>query len=100
MEIKDKFTSFTSSLRSNWAIIIAVVVGIYTGGQLKADFETEKVKRIQIEERLDKKIQVIYQNLRSISDLEKDLLIRKEGEKLVLYRINELEKKLKNEKNK
>ena len=65
------FESFTNGVLKNWVIIIAFVVGIYTMGKLNSEFLQEKSERVQLEERLGKKIKVIYGNNEEITALEK-----------------------------
>jgi len=74
------FENFKDGVLKNWVILAVIVVGIYTTGTLNSEFLQEKQKRIEVEVRLSKKIKVIYENKKYITELEKHISFEK-GEK-------------------
>ena len=90
LEIENKDKTL-SSIRDNWKFFVL----IFLVGMAYNDSETHKQKFKTLEDRVDKKIRVIYQNVSGIKKIERVQVVDQEKEKLVLYRLNEIEKKLK-----
>ena len=76
-----------SNIRDNWKFFVV----IFLMGMAYSENESQKQKFNNLSERVDKKIQVIYENSKEIRALEFNQIKLQGEEKMVLYRLKKLE---------
>lgn len=57
-------------IKDNWAQLTGIIAFVFALGVIYAEFKYIEERQNQLEDRLNKKIKVIYQNVNEIDDLK------------------------------